>query len=501
MTLHDLMALDDPGQFRVRALALLQQQRDYIDQLEAALKQARRWRFGAHSEILPAGPQRRQFEEDAETDIAVLETQLSRLHIQEEPPLARPKRQPLPAALPRESVRCGLDTQNCPDCGHPLRFLRDEITERLEYRPATFLVRRYVCPQYSCAACQGIHAQAQPAHLIEKGLPEPGLLAQVMVAKYRDHLPLYRQQQIYARSGVILARSTLSDWVGQVAMALQPLADALKLALLVSPVLHADETPLPVLVPGKGQTQRAYLWTYVTGRDHAPAVVYYELQPGRSGRYAGSCLKNWPGGTLVTDDYAGYNGLYARPEITEAGCWAHARRKFFDYYQTSQSPVAKQALDGIRELYKLERKIRSRPPDKRRQWRQRYARPWLDEFRSWLQTCQAKTAPNSGLHKAIAYTLKRWAALVCYLNDGRVPIDNNRAENALRGVAVGRKNWLFAGSLAAGQRAAMVMSLLETAHVNGHDPWVWLRDVLRRLPTWPNNRLNELLPWPENPFS
>ncbi|OTA14397.1 transposase [Xenorhabdus vietnamensis] len=272
------MVLDDPGQFRVRALALLQQQRDYIDQLEAALKQARRWRFGAHSETLLAGPQRRQFEEDAETDIAVLETQLSCLHIQEEPPLARPKRQPLPAALPRESVRFEPDTGHCPDCGHPLRFLRDEITERLEYRPATFIVRRY----------------------------------------------------------------------------------------------------------------------------------------------------------------AGYQAL-------------HARRKFFDHYQASQSLGAKQALDGIRELYKLERKIRLRPPDKRRQWRQRYARPWLDEFRSWLQSCQAKTAPNSGLHKAISYTLKRWTALVCYLDDGRVPIDNNRAENAIRGVAVGRKNWLFAGSLAAGQ--------------------------------------------------
>ncbi len=255
----------------------------------------------------------------------------------------------------------------------------------------------------------------------------------------------------------------------------------------MSPILHADETPLPVLLPGKGQTQRAYLWTYVSGRDHAPAVVYYELHPGRSGRYAESCLKNRPEGTLVTDDYAGYNAL-------------HARRKFFDYYQASQSPVAKQALDGIRELYKLERKIRLRPPDKRRQWRQRYARPWLDEFRSWLQTCQAKTAPHLGLHRAITYTLKRWAALVCYLNDGHVPIDNNRAENAIRAVAVGRKNWLFAGSLAAGQRAAMVMSLLETAHANGHDPWVWLRDVLCRLPTWPNNRLNELLGHVFNPL-
>nr|WP_086114297.1 IS66 family transposase [Xenorhabdus beddingii] len=482
-------------------MTLLQQQRDTIRRLEEALKQAQRWRFGAHSESLPVGDKRSQFEEDADTDIAVLSTQLSRLPVGESPPPARPKRQPLPDTLPREEVRLEPETPCCPDCGQALRFLRDEISERLEYRPATFIVRRYVCPQYSCAACQCIHAKSQPAHLIEKGIPEPGLLAQVMVAKYQDHLPLYRQQHIYARSGVTLARSTLSDWVAQVSLALQPLADALKQALLTAPVLQADETPLPVLSPGKGQTQRAYLWTYVTARDNTPAVVYYELHPGRSGRYAESCLQNWLGGALVTDDYAGYNALHARDDITEAGCWAHARRKFFDYYRSSQSPIAKQALDGIRELYKLERKIKNRPPDKRRQWRQRYARPWLDEFHAWLQTCQAQTAPNSGLHKAINYTLKRWPALVCYLNDGRVPIDNNRAENAIRGVAVGRKNWLFAGSLAAGQRAAMMMSLLETAKANGHDPRVWLQDVLRRLPTWPNNRLNELLPWSDNPFS
>ncbi len=312
MTLNDLMALDDPGQFRVRALALLQQQRDYIHQLEEALKQAQRWRFGAHSETLPVGAKRSQFEEDADTDIAVLETQLSRLHIKENAPPA----QPLPATLPREDIRLAPETESCQDCGHVLRFLRDEVSERLEYCPATFFVRRYVCPQYSCAACQRIHAKAQPARLIEKGIPEPGLLAQVVVAKYCDPLPLYRQQQIYARSGVTLARSTLSDWVGQVAVALQPLADALKQTLLTSPVLHDDETPLPILAPGKGQTQRAYLWTSVTGPDSSPEVVYYELHPGRSGRYAQSLLKDWSGGTLVTDDYAGYNALHARADIT-----------------------------------------------------------------------------------------------------------------------------------------------------------------------------------------
>ncbi|WP_448511454.1 IS66 family transposase [Photorhabdus laumondii] len=200
---------------------------------------------------------------------------------------------------PVEDIRLAPETESCPDCCHALRFLRDEISERLEYRPATFIVQRYVCPQYSCVACQSVHAQAQPARLIEKGVPEPGLLAQVVVAKYRDHLPLYREQSIYARSGVTLARNTLSDWMGQVALALQPLADALKQTLLMSPVLHADETPLPILAPGKGQTQRAYLWTYATGPDTSPTVVYYELHPGRSGRYAQGFLEGWAGGYLV----------------------------------------------------------------------------------------------------------------------------------------------------------------------------------------------------------
>ncbi len=234
--------------------------------------------------------------------------------------------------------------------------------------------------------------------------------------------------------------------------------------------------------------------------------MLYDCQPGRSGQYARDVLKGWSG-TLVVDGYTGYQALFEKdktgsePKVLEAGCMAHVRRKFFDLFSANKSPVAKQALDIIRELYKLERKIKHRPADKKRQWRKRYAKPRLEAFRQWLLLQHAQSAPHSGLRTALDYTLKRWPALLRYLKDGRVPIDNNRVENVMRPVAVGRKNCLFAGSLRAGQRMAAILSLLETAKLNGHDPYIWLRDVLTRLPSWPNSRLNELLPYAENSFS
>ncbi len=246
------------------------------------------------------------------------------------------------------------------------------------------------------------------------------------------------------------------------------------------------------------------------GLRHRPsaerAIVFYDCQPGRSGQYARDVLKDWSG-TLVVDGYAGYQALFEKdkqghePKVLEAGCMAHVRRKFFDQYKANKNPVAERALDIIRELYKLERKIKHRPSDKKRQWRKRYARPQMAAFHTWLVLQQAQSAPNSGLRKALDYTLKRWPVLLRYLDDGRVPIDNNRAENVMRPVALGRKNWNFAGSLRAGQRMAAILSLLETAKLNGHDPYVWLRDVLTRLPSWPNSRINELLPYVENAFA
>lgn len=510
MNIDALLTSKDPDELRSLALKLLadleqqtqrnQTQAGYIQQLEDALKNARQWRFGRKSEAFQ-GEQRGLFDEDIEADAADIEQQLATLL--PEPTEPKPqvaKRQPLPPELPREEVRLAPASDSCPDCGHTLRFIRDEISERLEYVPARFIVHRHIRPQFSCTHCETVVSEPLPAQLIEKGVPGPGLLAQVVCAKSLDHLPLYRQQAIYQRSGVELPRSTLAGWFGAVGAALKPLVDVLHQDLLQHPVLQADETPLSILDPGKGKTQRGYLWAYISALGADRSIVLYDCQPGRSGQYARDVLEGWRG-TLVVDGYAGYQALFDSGQALEAGCWAHARRKFFELFTTNKSPVAKLALDTIRELYKLERKIKYRSADKKRQWRQRYAKPRLDAFHQWLLLQQTQTAPNSGLRKALDYTLKRWPALLCYLDDGRVPIDNNRCENGIRPVAVGRKNWLFAGSLRAGQRMASILSLLETAKLNGHDPYIWLRDVLTRLPNWSNSRISELLPYAENRFS
>jgi transposase len=523
MDIDALLTSQNPDDLRALALKLLsdnqaqtaatlqlqsalERQKQYIQQLEEALTNARRWRFGHKSEAFQ-GEQRGLFDEDIQADAADIEQQLATLLPEPKAPKkAAPKRQPLPPELPREDIRLAPDSDSCPDCGHPLRFIRDEISERLDYVPARFIVHRHIRPQFSCPHCDTVVSAPLPTQLIEKGQPGPGLLAQVVSAKCLDHLPLYRQQVIYQRSGVELPRSTLAGWFGAVGAALKPLTDALHHDLLQQPVLQADETTLSILDPGKGKTLRGYLWAYVTAQSAERAIVLYDCQPGRSGHYARDVLKDWSG-TLVVDGYAGYQALFEKdkkgnePRVLEAGCMAHVRRKFFDLFSANKSPVAKRALEMIRELYKLERKIKQRPPDKKRQWRQRYAKPYLAAFHTWLVLQQAQSAPSSGLRKALDYTLKRWPVLLRYLDDGRVPIDNNRAENVMRPVALGRKNWMFAGSLRAGQRMASILSLLETAKLNGHDPYVWLRDVLTRLPSWPNSRINELLPYAENPFA
>lgn len=484
----------------IKLQVTLERQTQYIQQLEEALKNARHWRFGRKSEAFQ-GEQRGLFDEDIQADAVDIEQQLAILlpELKTQQSVA-PKRRPLPPELPRQDIRLAPASDSCPDCGHALRFIRDEISERLEYVPARFIVHRHIRPQFSCEHCDSVVSAPLPAQLIEKGQPGPGLLAQVVCAKSLDHLPLYRQQVIYQRSGVDIPRSTLAGWFGAVGAALKPLAGRLHHDLLQHPVLQADETPLSLLDPGKGKTQRGYLWAYITTQSAERAIVLYDCQPGRSGQYARDILGRWHG-TLVVDGYAGYQALFDSGQAFEAGCWAHARRKFFELYTVNKSPVAKLALDTIRELYKLERTIRQRPADKKRQWRQRYAKSRLEVFHQWLVLQQPQAAPNSALRKALDYTLKRWPALLRYLEDGRVPIDNNRCENAMRPVALGRKNWMFAGSLRAGQRMAAILSLLETAKLNGHNPYIWLRDVLTRLPTWPNNRISELLPYAENSFS
>jgi hypothetical protein len=340
-----------------------------------------------------------------------------------------------------------------------------------------------------------------PSMPIERGRPGAGLLAHVLVSKYADHLPLYRQSGIYARHGVDLARSTLADWVGRSALLLSPLVDALERHVMGGPTLHADDTPVPVLAPGAGRTRTGRLWTYVRDeRGHggeAPPAVLFRYAPDRKGERPAEHLARFRG-DLHADGYAGFDRLYGE-RIAEVACWAHVRRKFYDVHAATGSATAREALDHIAGLYAVEQDVRGRPPDERRRERQARAGPLLDRLRRWLDATGPKLSRRSDLAVGIRYTLARWPALVRYIDDGRLELDNNAAERSLRGVAVGRKNWLFAGSDQGGHRAATVYSLVETAKLNGVDPEAWLTDTIARIADHPARRIDELLPWNYRP--
>ncbi len=411
---------------------------------------------------------------------------------------SRPARRPLPEHLPREIQKHAPAEILCPDCGGELRRLGDDISEMLEYVPARFKVIRHVRAKLSCAACDRIVQAPVPTRPIERGLAGPGLLAHVLVSKYADHLPLYRQSEIYAREGVDLERSTLADWVGATSALLDPLVEALRRYVFDGSKLHADDTPVPVLAPGTGKTKTGRLWSYV--RDDRPAgdtaapAVWFAYSPDRKGEHPERHLREFRG-TLQADAYAGFNQLYEGGRIQEAACWAHVRRKFYELEQAHVSPIATEALERISQLYAIESQIRGRPPDQRCQIRQARARPVLDSLHEWLESCLPKLSRKSDTTAAIRYALSLWQALVRYCEDGRLEIDNNAAERALRAVALGRKNYLFAGSDNGGERAAAIYSLIGSAKLNGVDPEGYLREVLSRIADHPINRIGQLLPW------
>lgn len=411
---------------------------------------------------------------------------------------AKPKRKPLPDHLPRESVEHLPSDCCCPDCGGSLKKLGEDVAEVLEYVPASFRVIRHVRPKLACAACDRIVQATAPSRPIARGIAGPGLLAHVLVAKYCDHLPLYRQSGIYAREGVELERSTLAGWVGQCNALLRPLVAALEHHVLSGDKLHADDTPVPVLAPGEGKTKTGRLWTYV--RDDRPAgqetppAVWFAYSPNRRGEHPQAHLKSFKG-ILQADAYGGFNALYADGTIQEAACWAHVRRKFFDLHKAHGSPVAAEALKRIGALYGIEATIRGKPPQERRAARDAQATPLLLSLHEWLQETLRSLSQKSALAEAIRYALKLWAALVLYASDGRIEIDNNAAERSLRTVALGRKNFLFAGSDAGGERAAAIYSLIGSAKLNGIDPEAYLRFVIKRIADYPVNCVPELLPW------
>ena len=353
----------------------------------------------------------------------------------------KPVRRALPAHLPRQTKRHEPKETCCPDCGGALRKLGEDISEMLEYVPASFYVVRHVREKLNCMKCDKIVQAAAPTRPIERGVAGPGLLAHVLVSKYADHLPLYRQSEIYARQGVELERSTLAGWVGGTSKLLEPLVEALRRYVMAAGKLHADDTPVPVLAPGNGKTKTGRLWTYVrddrpAGSQQAPAV-WFAYSPDRKGEHPEKHLSEFRG-TLQADAYAGFNRIYEQGRIQEVACWAHVRRKFFDLQQAHGSQVASEALERIGALYRIEKEIRGRPPDERRQVRQARAKPLLTSLRQWFESTLPKLSRKSDTTAAIQYALSLWAALVRYAADGALEIDNNTAERALRAVALGR---------------------------------------------------------------
>jgi hypothetical protein len=329
-------------------------------------------------------------------------------------------------------------------------------------------------------------------------MPTAGLLAQVIVAKYADHCPLYRQQAIFRRAGVELERATMASWIGEASRLLDPLVETLGRYVRSAGKLHADDTPLPVLAPGRGKTKTGRLWTYV--RDDRPSggcdppAVWYRYSPDRQGQHPQAHLKGYAG-VLQADGYSGYGALYQGGQILEAGCWAHARRKFYDQYVAHQSPIAEQAIARIGQLYAIERAIRGRLPAQRRSARQRQSVPVIDALRQWLEQTRQTLSAKSGLAAAIDYSLTRWTALTRFCDDGRIDLDNNTAERSIRAIVLGRKNYLFMGADTGGERAANIYSLIGTCLLNGIDPHAYLHYVLERIGQHAVNRVDELLPW------
>ena len=476
-----------------------------IQALVLELAHLRRMRFGARSEAF-SGEERDLFQETLASDIAAAEAKLAQE--QEDKPAttpvtkpARPRagRQPLPDHLPRIEHLHEPQTCTCGKCGGDLVKIGEDITEQLDVEPARFFVHRHIRPQYACRPCETVSAAPIPAAVIDGGMAAVGLYVWVIIAKYLDHLPLYRLEQIAARDQVILTRSTMAAWVGRIGVALQPLADRLAELLLKRRVLHADETPVAQLDPGRGKTKRAYLWAYRSNvLETGPPIVVFDYQGSRAGRHAKEFLAGWQG-HLMVDDFGGYKVIFTQG-VTELGCLAHARRKYFDLNEAQANPIAQEALRRIAALYAIEVQGRDMDVEERTHLRRQYALPQLQAMHDWLLQTRVTVANGGGTAKAIDYSLKRWAALSRYATDGRLPIDNNPVENVIRPIALGRKNWLFTGSEQAGQRAAAIQSLLGTAKLNGLDPAAWLRDTLEKLPTCLNSEIDSLLPLRAEPI-
>lgn len=469
-----------------------------IETLRFQLSQLRRMTFGQSSEKLAL-------------QIAQLELALEELEGEAEVADARkPDRdrseraapvRALPAGLPRDERRIEPDAGNCtcPDCGGALRSLAEDSDEMLDVAPVQWRVIRTVRPKYSCRSCEKVVQAPAPVKAIARGKASFATLAHVVVAKWDHHLPLYRQAEMMAAQGIDIDRSTLAGWAGQAAHLLDPIVTRIRDEGLKADKIHTDDTPVPMLVPGKGKTAQARLWAYVVD-DRAsgapgPALVWYKFTPDRSGMHPQTELKSFTG-LLQADAYAGYEKLYVGNTIQEVACWAHFRRKIFENHQTSPTPLTTDLLERIAALYRIEADVRGQPPDLRRQRRQEMTRPLIDELRVVIDDALRRLSPKAAMAKALAYGRKRWLALTRFVENGSAEIDNNIAERAMRSIAIGRKNWLFAGSKAGGERAAAIYSVIETAKLNGIKPQAYIADVIEKIANgWPASRWDELMPW------
>src|SRR5690554_684963 len=423
-----------------------------IEKLTHEIAILKRNKFARRSEQLD-GHQGLLPDELVDSDIAAIEAELAELTEAlptDIKPRQQPKRAPLPAELPRTLIHHEPEATQC-RCGCQLKRIGEDVSEKLDYMPGVFTVERHIRGKWACNQCGTLTQAPVPAQATETGVPTFARLAEVVAAKYADHLPLCRQRRIFGRAGLTIARSTLAAWVGACGVQLQPLADALRMALLEYGVLHADETPVSMLAPGKKKTHKAYVWAYSTTPFADLKAAVYDFAPSRAGEHARTFLGDWQG-KLVCDDYAGYKAGFGKG-IIEIGCMAHARRKFYDLHEANKSELAAKALEYIGGLYEIEREIKDLPPDKRRDIRQARAKPLAEALHQWMLAHRQKVPDGSGTAKALDYSLKRWTALTRYLDDGAVPTDNNWVENHIRPWALGRSNWLFAGSLRSGQRA------------------------------------------------
>jgi transposase len=477
-----------------------------VEKLKAQIGRLRRQTFGAVSERIVREIEQLELRlEEAETAQAEAAAAMPGPADDTPPqspeaPAKKPRRQ-LPADLPRRT-ELHEPPRSC-DCDAVQRKVGEDVTEILEYIPGRFEVVRHVRPAISCRICGAMAQAAMPALPIPRGQAGPGLLAHIAIAKYCDHIPLYRQAEIFARDGIDLDRGMLADWIGRMAWLLKPLAERIGAHVMAGRVIHADDTPVPVLAPGKGKTRTGRIWVYLRDErahaDDAVPAVLYRYTPDRKGERCRAHLAAFRG-FLHADGYAGFGELYAvtgagPPRVVEVGCWAHARRKFFDVHQANGSAIAREALERIGALFDIERGIGGLAPERRAAVRQSKAKPQLDDLATWLDAQPQRIPGKSELAGAIRYARSRWQALTRYCDDGRLEISNNAAENAIRPIALGRKNWLFAGSDAGGERAAIFYTIIRTATLNGLEPEAYLRDLFTRIGEHPINRLDELLPW------